>query len=327
MSSLRKAFARLGMKEDDDYYEEVEYEDYEQDQEAKPAEARATEGTGADGGEVCAICLTAIEPVDLAIIKGCEHEYCVHCILQWAVVKEQTAASCPQCKAPFNYIFCHRLLDGTLSDAPVEESVCLLKRASWFVDHVKVLEKGKALSAAMAAEEAVGDWQELYDEDDYDYDDDEQLEKYYFSSAAGRARVVLGNRRLGENGYMRAGRMYARPVNGAASLPGSSVNANGGTCKAVKLRAPGSKSTVWDNPGAEAAPAAGSSAASRSGARGGAAGGSSGAGGSSSGSGSGAGPSGSSNSAASSASKGQGRRAKRNARRAAADLVMDLDFD
>lgn len=34
--------------------------------------------------------------------------------------------------------------------------------------------------------------------DDYDLAEDEEVESYYFSSAAGRARVVLGNRRYGE---------------------------------------------------------------------------------------------------------------------------------
>eukprot|EP00198_Chlamydomonas_reinhardtii_P009790 XP_001699127.1 predicted protein [Chlamydomonas reinhardtii] len=86
--------------------------------------------------DVCAICLGEIELAETAIIKGCEHQYCVNCILQWAVQKE--APWCPQCKKPFNYLYTHRLLDGTLSDAPCEESVCLLKRATWFVEHVKV---------------------------------------------------------------------------------------------------------------------------------------------------------------------------------------------
>ena len=34
--------------------------------------------------------------------------------------------------------------------------------------------------------------------DDYDLAEDEEVESFYFSSAAGRARVVLGNRRYGE---------------------------------------------------------------------------------------------------------------------------------
>ena len=39
-----------------------------------------------------------------------------------------------------------------------------------------------------------------------------QVEAYYFSSAAGRARITLGNRRFGEGGFMSAGRQQARPV-------------------------------------------------------------------------------------------------------------------
>jgi hypothetical protein len=59
----------------------------------------------------------------------------------------------------------------------------------------------------------------VIDESDYldysryyeEYDDDEQVEDYYFSSAAGRARVVIGNRRHGPNGFLSSGRIQARP--------------------------------------------------------------------------------------------------------------------
>ncbi|EFJ51756.1 hypothetical protein VOLCADRAFT_103400 [Volvox carteri f. nagariensis] len=205
------------------------------------ANASANKGSKVDISEVCAICLNTIELEDLAIIKGCEHEYCVNCILQWATCKE--APWCPQCKKPFNYLYCHRLLDGTLSDMPVEESVCLMKRASWFVEYVKTMEKGKAISGSMAEEEIPAEWADpyqYYDDEEDEYDEDEQIEKYYFSSAAGRARVVLGNRRLGENGYMRAGRMYARPTtNGNTSQ--ASGSASGGIGKPGKGRAAGGK--------------------------------------------------------------------------------------
>lgn len=43
-----------------------------------------------------------------------------------------------------------------------------------------------------------------------------QVEDYYFSAAAGRARIVLGNRRHGESGFMASGRRQARP---AAQVP------------------------------------------------------------------------------------------------------------
>lgn len=45
-----------------------------------------------------------------------------------------------------------------------------------------------------------------------EYDDDEAVEDYYFSAAAGRARITLGNRRFGENGFVSSGRSYARPA-------------------------------------------------------------------------------------------------------------------
>lgn len=55
-----------------------------------------------------------------------------------------------------------------------------------------------------------GDWND-YSRYFEEYDEDEEVENYYFSAAAGRARIVLGNRRWGENGYVSAGRQHARP--------------------------------------------------------------------------------------------------------------------
>jgi len=49
--------------------------------------------------------------------------------------------------------------------------------------------------------------------DDYELASDEEMEAYYFSSAAGRARVVIGNRRFGEGGYVSGGRRVARAAN------------------------------------------------------------------------------------------------------------------
>lgn len=52
---------------------------------------------------------------------------------------------------------------------------------------------------------------------DYDLAEDEEIEQYYFSSAAGRARVVLGNRRYGEGGFISGGRRQV----GGGQLPPS----------------------------------------------------------------------------------------------------------
>lgn len=74
-----------------------------------------------------------------------------------------------------------------------EESVCLLLRASWF----------KPLN--------VEEKQEVDDDMDYHYayEDDEELEDFHFSSSPS---LRIGNRRWGDNGYVRAGRQEARPA-------------------------------------------------------------------------------------------------------------------
>lgn len=59
------------------------------------------------------------------------------CILHWADLREDS--TCPQCKKPFSRLLTYRMLDGTLNDFPSEESVCLLKRANWVQDQLKVL--------------------------------------------------------------------------------------------------------------------------------------------------------------------------------------------
>jgi hypothetical protein len=79
----------------------------------------------------------------------------------------------------------YKSLDGSLNDYLVEESVCLLLRASWF----------EGMPALTQPEEP----EEYYEEDDFD--------DYYFKS-----NVRIGNRRWGDNGYVRAGRREARPV-------------------------------------------------------------------------------------------------------------------
>eukprot|EP01018_Ginkgo_biloba_P029708 Gb_22764 [translate_table: standard] len=149
---------------------------------------------------LCAICRDRILPEEIAQIKGCEHAYCVTCILRWASYK--TECWCPQCKHPFSYLFVYRALDGSVHDYLFEESVCLLLRASWF--------KPVPLETHEAVEE----------QDDYQYEDDMD-EAYYYTS-----NVRLGNRRWGDSGYVRAGRKEARPVGVCAT---GSQNETGGS--------------------------------------------------------------------------------------------------
>eukprot|EP00877_Chromochloris_zofingiensis_P000772 jgi/Chrzof1/10696/Cz05g09050.t1 len=318
--------------------EELDMHETEQEERGMQAEQKSSDGhhtaeeAASDGpGEMtCAICLEETSVMDLALVKGCEHQYCVHCILQWSLCKEW----CPQCKAPFSYLITYRQLDGTLTDYAAEESVVLLKRARWFEDYLKAKEKGKApvsadtaeayttaTAAAVADDNPVDrDWADLYEDYvDAELEEDEEIENYYFSSAAGSARVVLGNRRLGGGGYMRSGRMYARPVsNNTATTPNKGGGGNKGKVSMPKLP---KNSPVLGGAGPLATPTGCSppkrchmnEAAPRSG-------------GFASGSVGGCGSAGGSSSGGSASKPGSGRRAKRNARRHAVDAYDD-DYD
>jgi len=81
-----------------------------------------------------------------------------------------------------------------------EESVCLLLRAAWFVP-----------LTVEANEDIAEDSEDLYLYYDGCQDDDDLDEAFYFSGSSSNIRI--GNRRWGDNGYVRAGRKEARPVN------------------------------------------------------------------------------------------------------------------
>ncbi|MBA0684121.1 hypothetical protein Goari_025725 [Gossypium aridum] len=151
---------------------------------------------------ICAICLDKIVLQETALIKGCEHAYCVTCILRWATYGK--SPKCPQCKHPFESLNVHRSLDGRINDYMFEESVCLLLRASWF----------KPLNVEEC--EVYDDLEGYYHYYPYpceDDDDEEEDEVYYRSSPSLR----IGNRRWGDNGYVRSGRREARPVQQSSS--------------------------------------------------------------------------------------------------------------
>ncbi|KAK9128966.1 hypothetical protein Syun_017763 [Stephania yunnanensis] len=142
----------------------------------------------------CAICLEKIELQEIALVKGCEHAYCVMCILRWATYSKNPI--CPQCKYPFESLILHRALDGGIQDYMQEESVCLLLRANWFEPLLIV-----------AREEVTDEHEEYYpyEEDD----DDDGMDDFY---VCGSSSLRIGNRRWGSNGYVSTGRREARPV-------------------------------------------------------------------------------------------------------------------
>ncbi|KAL8140163.1 hypothetical protein V2J09_006184 [Rumex salicifolius] len=172
---------------------------------------------------ICAICLEKIVLQETALLKGCEHAYCVMCILRWASYNEHP--KCPQCKNPFESLHVHRSLDGSLQDYMFEESVCLLLRATWFKPLVVVHQDEPY-------DEFADVYQYVYEEEYVDvaeYDDD--LEDAYFNNSAS---LRIGNRRWGDNGFVRSGRREARPVHrssihdtaGAGAGVGSSSEPN-----------------------------------------------------------------------------------------------------
>ncbi|RAL43163.1 hypothetical protein DM860_009945 [Cuscuta australis] len=152
-------------------------------------------GYESDHHGMCAICLNKIVLQETALVKGCEHAYCVTCILRWAAHKKDP--TCPQCKHPFEFLNIHRALDGSIQDYMFEESVCLLLRATWF--------RPLAGDEKPEIDEYTDDFY-LYDE----YEEEDDLDEAYLCSSSG---VRLGNRRWGDNGYVRAGRQEVRPAN------------------------------------------------------------------------------------------------------------------
>eukprot|EP00889_Picochlorum_renovo_P003695 jgi/Picre1/30725/NNA_006086.t1 len=121
----------------------------------------------------------------------------------WTLHKEKTF--CPTCKQPFSYLLTYRGLDGSLNDFPMEESVVLLRRAHWFEDWIRASQNDA--SQALLEDARVADdtaWMDDFDDDAY-WKEDEEMEAFYFSSAAGKARIVLGNRRFGQGGFISGG--------------------------------------------------------------------------------------------------------------------------
>eukprot|EP00850_Spirogloea_muscicola_P017260 SM000146S00980 [mRNA] locus=s146:206830:208337:- [translate_table: standard] len=156
-----------------------------------------------DDSWLCAICRCKIPLEETSQVKGCEHAYCITCILRWATYKEHPW--CPQCRLPFSFLYSYRTLNGSLSDVMVEESICLLLRATWF------------------SQLPLPDEHEESEEHAYvQFDDDDEYEEEYFGPS-----VRLGNRRWGDNGYVRGGRMEARPVHAGPNSGSSSARALG----------------------------------------------------------------------------------------------------
>lgn len=81
-----------------------------------------------DDGVMCAICHGAIAPLEVALVRGCDHAFCCACILNWALQKKR----CPLCNEAFTHLWLYKHIDGTYNDYLHEESAELLHCAVWF---------------------------------------------------------------------------------------------------------------------------------------------------------------------------------------------------
>ncbi|KAB5541111.1 hypothetical protein DKX38_014085 [Salix brachista] len=84
-----------------------------QDQGEMETKVESSERACGKHGGICAICLDKIVLQETALVKDCEHAYCVTCILRWATYSKNP--TCPQCKHPFEFLNIHRSLDGSSS--------------------------------------------------------------------------------------------------------------------------------------------------------------------------------------------------------------------
>lgn len=84
-----------------------------------------------------------------------------------------------------------------------EESVCLLLRASWF--HPLHVESHEVLDDHVIEDLYPYGYEEVDD------DDDEDLDEVYLGRSS-NINIRIGNRRWGNNGFVRAGKQEARPV-------------------------------------------------------------------------------------------------------------------
>jgi len=156
-------------------------------------------------GVMCAICHGNIKPMEVALIRGCDHPFCCNCILNWSQQKKK----CPLCNTAFTHLWLYRMLDGTLNDYLIEENVDLLHRACWF---------RKAVVTEFSPQAAEDEEEEYHEMLQYMYGggrDAEEDEDYYLDMQDGisRARLrgrAVGNRMWGTGGIAQGGRRAAR---------------------------------------------------------------------------------------------------------------------
>ena len=177
---------------------------------AAAAAAAACDGDSEDEGVMCAICHGSIQPQEAALIRGCDHPFCVDCILNWALQKPK----CPLCNMAFTHLWTYRMLDGTYNDFLAEEHVEMLQATKWFK---KKVASDFTPRAARPGDDEDDEYLEqlqyqfggaLDDEEERAYFDD--MEEGLIARRGGGGRRAFGNRPWGAGGMVMSGRLQAR---------------------------------------------------------------------------------------------------------------------
>jgi len=170
----------------------------------------------------------------LCAVKGCQHKFCLSCIVTWAELRDPAPPSCPTCKQDFTHIYVNRTEDGVpTGEFFREEHITVLRTVSWIQKDALAL-KGKKPATWVGEDDAMRPAFSMHDayDDDYESDGDYDGAEYEDrmshknkqalrrmrgdgSSSGGSssaARRIVGNRRWGSGGYVAGGRVMARPV-------------------------------------------------------------------------------------------------------------------
>jgi len=170
------------------------------------ADVGAAESGEEEEGVMCAICHSSIKPMEVALVRGCDHPFCCNCILNWSKQRKK----CPLCNTAYTHLWVYKMLDGSLNDFLVEESVDMLLCASWF---------RKAVVTEFTAPPEHDDEEDYHEMLQYVYGgvlDIDAAEEYFdMHDAMARGRVgrrAVGNRMFGTGGVVQGGRRAARAV-------------------------------------------------------------------------------------------------------------------
>lgn len=94
-----------------------------------PGPSQTTGGGLAQDEEAqqCAVCLQDIVRREMALVPGCDHAFCVSCVLRWSKQRQR----CPLCLGTFTRLWTYRLPSGAYDEFLIEQTLSALHGAWW----------------------------------------------------------------------------------------------------------------------------------------------------------------------------------------------------